>query len=89
MPSDTTPTANMRFITPARQASLAGLRLIAVAACAVSGVWINTARAAPPVLSAPSDESFQPDLNAHRNRLWISFTRAACCWATWAACERN
>ena len=48
----------------AQPVSPAGIRLVAAAAWTIWGAWTNAAIAAPPVLQAPTEEEFQPELNA-------------------------
>jgi len=40
------------------------MRLVAAAAWTIWGAWINATLAAPPVLQVPTEEEFQPELNA-------------------------
>jgi porin len=64
MPVDTNAVTNARVIKSPKRASTIGLRLLAAtAAWTVGGNWLHAALAAPPILSVPSDEDFQPDQN--------------------------
>ena len=47
-----------------RQRSVTGKHLALAIACGVLGTGVSPALAAPPVLSAPGDEDFQPDLTS-------------------------
>jgi porin len=64
MPSSTEPTRNTCVVTLNRLRRRSGTPLLAaLVAWSSHAAWINSAKAAPPVLQVPSDESFQTDQN--------------------------
>jgi porin len=70
MPRDIKTTSNRCIARCAASASLAGLRLIAATtAWALVGAWLHATVAAPPALSVPNEEAFQPDQNAGQESL--------------------
>jgi porin len=70
MPRDTKATRKRRVAKRTKVPSPAGIRLVAATvACTFCGGWINAALAAPPALSVPSDEDFQPGLNGSQSGL--------------------
>jgi porin len=64
MPGHTEAVTNAKPVKRARSASMAGMRVVAVtAAWTAWDVSIKATLAAPPALSVPSEEEFQPGLN--------------------------